>query len=342
MKADRPEPVPTIRWAGGVVRIIDQRRLPRVESQIELRTPAELARAVRVLAVRGAPALGIAGAYGLALAALRAEEAGRDPLVAARRWAPRLAEARPTAVNLAAGVAAAISSLAGVDPGRPGAVVRTLCEAGDRMLRDDLEFSRLMAIHGAPLIPAGRPVLTHCNTGGLATAGGGTALAVIWRAWRDRGVPFVLVDETRPLLQGGRLTMWELRRWGVPARLICDGAAAWAIRRYDAGAVLVGADRIAGNGDTANKIGTLGAALAAKQAGIPFIVVAPRTSFDLTIPQGDAIPVEERSPDEILAASGWRPAAGEAAFNPAFDVTPAGLISAWVSERGVETPPFED
>ncbi len=343
MSEGAPEPVPTIRWIDGGVRILDQRRLPRIERYLHLEHPRQVIGAIRTLAVRGAPALGIAGAYGLALAAARALEAGRDPRAAALRWAPRLAAARPTAVNLSLGVNEAVASIAALEAGQsPGELVSRLKENGDRMLREDLDASARMAEHGVGLIPAGRPVLTHCNTGGLATAGLGTALAVIWKAWRERGVPFVLVDETRPLLQGGRLTLWELRRWGIPARLICDGAAAWAIRSFDAGAILVGADRISANGDTANKIGTLAAALAAWDAGIPFIVVAPRTSFDLNISQGDAIPVEERGREEILAASGWQAGAGVVSYNPAFDVTPARLITAWVSDRGVERPPFEE
>jgi methylthioribose-1-phosphate isomerase len=198
-----------------------------------------------------------------------------------------------------------------------------------------------MAEHGIKLIPQGRPVLTHCNTGGLATAGLGTALAVIQLAAARGRIPEVLVDETRPLLQGGRLTLWELKRASIPARLLCDGAAAWALRSLNVGCVLVGADRVARNGDTANKVGTLGLALASEASGVPFYVVAPRSSFDPHIPDGGGIPVEERPAREVLRASGWRQIEEADAFNPAFDVTPAQAITAWITDVGVERPPFQ-
>ncbi len=335
-------PLPTVRWAAHAVRILDQRSLPRRESFLDLRDPAALIRAIRALAVRGAPALGIAGAYGVALAAAAALRRGKDPGRAARRAGPRIAAARPTAVNLSLGVRLALERLGAAEAeGLAGeALVESLKGTGDMMLEADLAASRAMARNGAPLIPEGRPVLTHCNTGGLATGGLGTALAVILAAAAEGRVPEVLVDETRPLMQGGRLTLWELKRAGIPSRLICDGAAAHALRHLGAGCVLVGADRVAANGDTANKVGTYGLALAARSAETPFYVVAPWTSFDPSVPDGGAIPIEERGEEEILRASGWTAGDGARAYNPAFDVTPAGLITAWITDRGVLRPPF--
>jgi methylthioribose-1-phosphate isomerase len=339
------EPIRTIRWVDGAVRIIDQRRLPRVEREIDLRTPGELIRAIRSLAVRGAPALGIAGAYGVALAAAvlaAGQGAHADPVPAIRRSARRIATCRPTAVNLSMGVDRALKVLSRwrPEPGVGTNLVEVFRQVGERMLEEDLEASRRMAVHGAPLVPAGQAVVTHCNTGGLATGGLGTALAVVRAAHAAQGIREVLVDETRPLLQGGRLTLWELARWGVPARLMCDGASGWALRRLGVGCVVVGADRIAVNGDTANKVGTLNLAMAAHSLGVPFYVVAPSSSFDSTLASGEGIEIEERSAGEVLAASGWRNDAAVRAFNPAFDVTPAAWITAWVTEKGVQSPPF--
>ena len=339
---DMLDAIPTIRWVGGAVRILDQRRLPRFEVERDLRTPAELTRAIRELAIRGAPALGIAGAFGVALAAAVTRGSGGDPKGRIHSAARRIATCRPTAANLAAGVDRALKRLDGMSPterGDPGLAER-LSSIGEEILAEDLEASRRMARYGASLIPAGQAVITHCNTGGLATGGLGTALAVIREAHRGQRVREVLVDETRPLLQGGRLTLWELRRAGIPARLMCDGASGWAMRRLGVGCVLVGADRVAANGDTANKIGTLNLAVAAQSMGIPFYVVAPTSSFDPGLIRGEEIAIEERSEAEVLAASGWGKGDGVAAFNPAFDVTPARWITAWVTELGVLQPPF--
>ena len=344
MRKDAFAPIPTIRWVGGRVRIIDQRALPRRELHLDLSTPAELIRAIHSLAVRGAPALGIAGAYGIALAARQAVRSGADPILASRKAARLIIESRPTAVNLASGVERALEAIerSSDEGASSGRLVQAARSAGDDLLEEDLDASRRMARHGLRVVPRGRPVLTHCNTGGLATGGLGTALSVARAAYHAGLIPEVLVDETRPLLQGGRLTLWELKRWGVPARLLADGASGWAMRVLNVGCVLVGADRVAANGDTANKIGTLNLSCAARAHGIPFFVVAPRSSFDPSIPNGEAIPIEERDPWELLAAAGWRrkDSPAPAAFNPAFDVTPARLISGWITERGVERPPF--
>lgn len=344
MKPEELEPIPTILWSGEAVKILDQRQLPRRELYLTIETPRALIGAIRSLAIRGAPALGIAGAYGAALAAARACRDGRDPRSAVKAAASKIAGARPTAVNLAYGVDRALAEVKRhfEKGGRGDDLPRTLSDVGDKLLAEDLESSRRMAQYGAELIHEGSTVLTHCNTGGLATGGLGTALAVIRLAAARGTIHEVLVDETRPLLQGGRLTLWELNRYQIPARLLCDGAAAWAMRRLSVAGVLVGADRVAKNGDTANKVGTLGLALAAKASAIPFYVVAPRTSFDPETPDGASIEIEERDPSEVLSASGWKKSCGACAFNPAFDVTPADLITAWITDRGVERPPFQN
>lgn len=338
----------TIRWREGRVRILEQTLLPERELYLDLGSVDDVIDAVRRLAVRGAPAIGVAGALGVALAAAQAaaESSAIDGFMQqVDAEAKRLAAARPTAVNLRWGIERTLVSLERVRRDRPRASAKELAaEAlaeGQRILEEDLDLSRAMAGHGFDLLPDDARVLTHCNTGGLATAGGGTALGVVLGAHARGKRVFVHVDETRPLLQGARLTAWELDRAKVPFAVHCDGAAAWLLKTERIHAVLVGADRIAANGDTANKIGTLSAALAAREFGVPFFVVAPRSSFDLSLASGEEIPIEERSPDEVVAFQGARaapPAAG--ARNPAFDVTPARLIRGFVTERGVETPPF--
>ena len=338
----------TVRWSEGSVRILDQTRLPDEEVYVHLRTVPAVIEAIRTLAVRGAPAIGVAGAFGLALgaaelaarpSATRSLDRTQDEARTLSRIAEALIAARPTAINLRWAVERChAAARQGENPA--GVASLALAEA-ERILEEDLELSRAMARPGAALLPARGKVLTHCNTGGLATAGGGTALGVVLHAVSEGKELFVHVDETRPLLQGARLTAWELRRAGIPHAVNCDGAAAWIMKTSGVDAVLVGADRIARNGDTANKIGTFGVALAAKELGVPFYVVAPRSSFDLSLPDGDAIPIEERAAEEVLAwPKGGSIAAGSAARNPAFDVTPARLIAGWVTERGVERPPF--
>lgn len=336
----------TVRWREGVLRLLDQTRLPEVETYLELTRVDPLIAAIRSLAVRGAPAIGVAGAFGVALVARELKDAS-PTLVRFRQETDRLIAARPTAVNLRWAVervrAIALAAAAPDGTGRVdlGALEAAALAEAERVLEEDLELSRAMARHGDPLLPEQGTVLTHCNTGGLATAGGGTALGVVLRAATRGKQLFVHVDETRPLLQGARLTAWELRRAGIDHAVNCDGAAAWLLKTAGIDAVLVGADRIAANGDTANKIGTLSVALAAQEFGVPFYVVAPRSSFDLGLPDGDQIPIEERAGDEVVRFRGAPDLApGSAVRNPAFDVTPARLISAWVTERGVEHPPF--
>ncbi|PXY26030.1 S-methyl-5-thioribose-1-phosphate isomerase [Prauserella sp. PE36] len=319
----------TIDWADGTVVIVDQCALPAEHRLLRLATVDELIGAIQRLAVRGAPALGAAGALGVALAAHRH---GTDT-AAVHADAERLATARPTAVNLRWGVERALAKLSG----GTGAV---LAEAL-AMLDEDERVNREASGHAARLLLdtcARRPLrlLTHCNTGRLATVDWGTALGVVRQLHADGQLEYVLADETRPLLQGARLTAWELAEEAIPYRLLPDSAAAAAMARGLVDGVVVGADRIAANGDTANKIGTYGLALAAARHGLPFVVVAPSSTVDASLPDGGAIVIEERAPEEVTHVAGSPVAPKDApVFNPAFDVTPVDLITAVVTEHGV-------
>jgi methylthioribose-1-phosphate isomerase len=326
----RPDPIPpTVEWRRGRVRLIDQRALPGKLRFLSCASVGEVCEAIQTLAVRGAPALGATGAFGVALAA-RTEPTPRAVKAAARR----LAEARPTAVNLAVGVERALA--AWEEGGADGA----LAEA-QRIADEDLVANRAMGRWGAELVERDARVLTHCNTGSLATVQFGTALGVIRAAAELGKRPFVWVDETRPVLQGARLTAWELDRLGIPARLVVDGMAGALMAQGEVDLVVVGADRIAANGDVANKIGTYSLAVLARHHRIPFAVAAPTSTIDLDTPSGAAIPVEERAGDEVTTIGGVSIApAGFEAFNQAFDVTPAALVTAIVTEVGVHRAPY--
>jgi methylthioribose-1-phosphate isomerase len=316
----------TLWFEGGALHLLDQRGLPSRADVVVARTAAETAQAIRDMAVRGAPAIGCAAAYGLALAARAGEdfEKARATLLAAR----------PTAVNLRW----ALERLAAV---RPRTFEALLAEA-DRVLREDLEACRAIGRNGAALVPDGKGILTHCNAGGLATAGYGTALGVVRAAIEGGKRCDVFADETRPWLQGARLTAWELLQDGIPVTLLPDAAAAALLASGKIGCVVVGADRVARNGDTANKIGTYPLALAAQAAGVPFFVAAPTSSVDLRAAGGAEIPLEERAASEVTHLAGQRIAPeGVQVFNPAFDVTPARYIAAIVTERGVARAPYE-
>lgn len=299
-----------VRLEGDAVVVLDQRRLPDEGIELRCGTATQVAEAIRVLAVRGAPAIGVAAAYGLALAAERG-----DDLDAAYDV---LAGSRPTAVNLRWALEAMRD-----DPTR---------ERAERMHEDEVERCRAMGAHAVALFPARARVLTHCNAGGLATGGYGTALGAIRAAWDAGLVERVWVDETRPLLQGSRLTAWELERLAIPHAVIADAAAASFMGRGEVDLVITGADRIAANGDTANKIGTYGLAVASAHHDIPLVVVAPTSTLDPSAATGEAIPIEERDGAEITPRF--------AARNPAFDVTPAALVAAIVTERGVHRAPY--
>jgi methylthioribose-1-phosphate isomerase len=315
--------------ARDLVRLLDQRRLPAEEAWLELADADAVAEAIRTLAVRGAPAIGVAAAYGLAVEARRGAGPAR-----LREAAETLAHARPTAVNLAWAVRRMGHRL-----GLGAAEI--LAEA--HAVRDEDEAAcRRMGALGAPLLPPGATVLTHCNAGALATAGYGTALGVI-RAAVEAGNPVkVLADETRPFFQGARLTAWELHRDGIPVTVLTDGMAGWLMSRGEIGCVVVGADRIAANGDVANKIGTYQLAVLAAHHGLPFYVAAPWYTVDLATATGAAIPIEERGADEVMLINGQRIGpAGVPARYPAFDVTPAALVTAIVTERGVVRAPYD-
>jgi methylthioribose-1-phosphate isomerase len=314
-----------VRWQGDRLRLLDQRRLPFEETYIACRSAADVATAIRDLAVRGAPAIGIAAAWGVVLAAQQ------DPTHLDEAFAT-LRSARPTAVNLMW----ALDRMAGARAGGADA----LASEAQAIQDEDLAANRRMGELGAQRLGRGVGVLTHCNTGSLATAGYGTALGVIRAGYSDGRIARVFAGETRPWLQGARLTMWELVRDGIPAHLIADSAAAHLMKAGDVQWVVVGADRIAANGDTANKIGTYQLAIAARYHGVKFMVVAPSSTIDMATPDGAAIEIELRSPDEMLSFGG-KPTVveGANAWNPVFDVTPAALIDVIVTERGVVEKP---
>lgn len=333
-----------VEWIGdarGFLRLLDQTLLPVEERMIDCVTVDLVFEAIRALRVRGAPAIGVAAAYGTIVGAASAVDGPRAVyLTQLEQVLDHLATSRPTAVNLFW----ALDRLRRVARGLPAdwtaaAVHQRLWEEARAIETEDRAMCTAMAEHGAPLLAGCSGVLTHCNTGGLATAGDGTALAVIFEAARRNPQLAVYADETRPLLQGARLTAWELQRRGVGVTLICDSMAAWVMKLGRVQAVIVGADRIAANGDAANKIGTYGLSVLAAAHGIPFYVVAPSSTFDLTLPDGSGIPIEERAAREITHGFGRQTAPNDCpVFNPAFDVAPAKHITALITERGVIQP----
>lgn len=327
-----------LRWRDGALELLDQTRLPHEELWLRCVTAGEVGEAIRRLSVRGAPAIGVAAAYGLVLGL---GEPSDGDLQTAFERAALAVSTRPTAVNLGWAVEQGRSVFeVHAAEGRP-AVVAALLRWAQELERRDVDANRRMAQHGAALLSPGSRVLTHCNTGALATAGIGTALGVIREAHVRGAVQEVFADETRPLLQGARLTAWELGRLGIPYRIVPDGAAAALMARGMIDAILVGADRIAANGDTANKIGTYSLAVLANHHRIPFYVVAPVSTIDPATPDGGAIPIEERSAAEVTTFAGRNVAPpGARAVNFAFDVTPAELIAAIATDAGVLRPPF--
>jgi methylthioribose-1-phosphate isomerase len=352
--------IPTVRFAHGQLRIIDQTLLPARYEIIVLGNVDAVCEAIKSLRVRGAPAIGVAGAYGLLVAveekwghnahifdsgindageshAAKLDMPGsidagelRSALDAA---AERIVATRPTAVNLAW----AVNRMRAVwkDENDSHEICRRLVTEADAILREDLDMGRAMTSHGASLLKNGDRVLTHCNTGGLCAGGIGTALGVVFAAVANGANVSVFADETRPLLQGARLTAWECREREIPVTVLVDGAAASLLASGQVSCVLVGADRIARNGDTANKVGTLGVAIIAKQFKVPFYVVAPTSTIDASLRDGSGIPVEQRAGSEVIQLDRVD------AYNPAFDVTPAQFITAIVTERGVHRPPFD-
>ena len=330
-----------------LLKMIDQRRLPAALELVTCRTRAEVAQAIREMTVRGAPAIGAAAAFGMALAAFESRARSAAELISDLESAARtLKAARPTAVNLPWAVERVLKAAREKGEGSDLEEMRRLVLAeAQRIADEDVETNRRMAEHGAALIEDGDTIIHHCNTGALAVVDWGTALGVVRTAHEQGKRIHVLVDETRPRLQGARLTAWELEQYGIPYEIITDNMAGYFLSRGEVQKVLFGADRIAANGDVANKIGTYMLALAAHDNGVPVYSVAPTSTIDLSTPDGRHIPIEERDPQEVLGLQfqGERVApAGAKARNPAFDVTPARLITAVVTENGIAYPPFQE
>jgi methylthioribose-1-phosphate isomerase len=330
--------VRTVEWRNGTVVMIDQRLLPTREVYRVYRDYREVARAIRDMVIRGAPAIGVAAALGIALGMQRVRG---NPTTAFERICKMMAATRPTAVNLFWAIDRMRRAFARVRGRSPAEIRDALLQEARAIHREDIAANRALGKHGAPLIPAHTQVLTHCNAGALATAGYGTALGVI-RAAQEGGKQIsVLATETRPFLQGARLTAWELKKDHIPATLITDSMAGCFMRAGDISCVVVGADRIAANGDVANKIGTYTLAVLAKRHGIPFLVAAPTSTIDLACPSGDHIPIETRDPREVTHIGDRQIApSGIQVSNPAFDVTPHALVSAIITERGVARAPY--
>ncbi len=333
----------TIEWKGDRVRMLDQRRLPQEVRYLDCRDASSVAQAIRTMAIRGAPAIGVAAAMGIALAAKRIRS--NQPKIFRRsleKTCQEMRETRPTAVNLFWAVDRMKKILERVESNGVEETKKRLVREALQILETDVEVNHKIGMYGKRLIKEGDGVLTHCNAGALATGGFGTALGVIYAA-RDEGKHFqVFVDETRPMLQGCRLTAWELVQEKIPATLITDNMAGVLMRRGLVNLVVVGADRIARNGDTANKIGTYSLAVLSKSHGIPFYVAAPTSTLDLSLVSGEEIPIEERNSAEVTHFRGYPIAPkGVKAFNPAFDVTPHSLIHGIITEKGIIRKPFE-
>lgn len=333
--------VPTVEWKDGAVRLLDQSRLPEVVEFLECRDVDAVAEAIRELKVRGAPAIGVTAAMGVALGALSLAEMEYDAFAASvHAICDRLAKTRPTAVNLFWAIERMKQRLAELRNEPIPSIKQHLFKESHAILEEDIALCRAMGVHGAELIKDGQTVLTHCNAGALATAGYGTALGVIRAAWEQGKRIRVIADETRPVLQGARLTAWELMQDKIPVTLIADNMAGALMRDGKIDLCIVGADRIAANGDVANKIGTYSVAVLAKAHDIPFYVAAPYSTIDLRTESGTEIPIEQRNPTEVTNIHGGCRIApqGVAVYNPAFDVTPAGLIAGIITERGVFKP----
>ncbi len=331
--------IETIEWTPEGVVMIDQTRLPQEVAFVTCRNYVQVADAIRNMIIRGAPAIGVAAAMGVALGALQSENLERDlPLIC-----DTLAKTRPTAVNLFWAIERMKKIYAEASGADPETIRSRLVEEARTIREEDLAINEQIGHYGAPLVPDGKTVLTHCNAGALATAGFGTALGVVRAAVREGKKIDVFADETRPFLQGARLTAWELQRDGIQTTLITDNMAGHFLRSGRIGCVVVGADRIAANGDVANKVGTYGLAVLAKENNVPFYVAAPISTLDLTLPSGDAIPIEERAGREVTHIQGVPIAPeGIAVANPAFDVTPNRYVSAIITERGVARAPYRE
>jgi methylthioribose-1-phosphate isomerase len=334
--------VRTIEWKDGKVIIIDQTKLPLEEVYLEISDYRKLAEAIKLLKIRGAPAIGIAGAFGVCLGAIEIETENLSEFrLRMTLIINELAATRPTAINLFWALDRMTKIVESDVTRKPAEIKLKLIDEAIHILEEDRETCRLMGEHGAALLKDGDTVLTHCNAGALATGGIGTALGIIFTAVKQGKKIKVYADETRPLLQGARLTTWELMKAGINVTLICDNMAAWVMRQGWINCVMVGADRIAANGDAANKIGTYNLAVLANYHQIPFYLVAPKSTFDLNLKSGKEIPIEQRASEEVVEGFGKRTAPYDiSVYNPAFDVTPNELITAIISEKGALYPPF--
>jgi methylthioribose-1-phosphate isomerase len=332
----------TIRWEGDAVALLDQRVLPTREEYLTCRNAEEVAAAIKNMVVRGAPAIGVTAAMGIALGMKQSSSGDEKALRKTMDGVCELMrETRPTAVNLFWAIERMKARFEELIPEGSERLVEGLEQEALEIQREDIELNRRMGKHGAELIPDGARILTHCNAGALATAGYGTALGVVRAAVEAGKKVEVYADETRPFLQGARLTTWELIKDGIPVTLITDNMAGHLMAQNKIDLVVVGSDRIAANGDVANKIGTYSVAVLAREHGIPFYAVAPTSTFDLSIPSGDQIPIEQRNPDEVTQFQGVQIAPeGVGVENPAFDVTPNRYVTAIVCENGVARPPF--
>jgi len=336
-------PVETIAWKGGKIRFIDQTLLPHKLKYVSTDDIKRLWRAIKRLEIRGAPAIGIAGALGIVIGIKRSKAKAFDKLLKELQGSSKyLGSSRPTAVNLFWALKRMEGAARGNRSKSVTAIKAILLKEALKIIDEDMKNCRRMARFGASLVKHGSRILTHCNAGGLATADYGTALGVLFESNRQGKSIKAYVDETRPLLQGARLTTWELMREGIDTTLICDNMAASLMAKGRIDMIFVGADRIASNGDTANKIGTYSLAVLAKYHRIPFYIVAPLSTFDFNIKSGKEIPIEERSGDEVRTVSGKLIAPKNVkAYNPAFDVTPNELITAIVTEKGIFKRPYE-
>ena len=335
----------TMKWLPeGKLRLLDQRALPAELVYVDYDSPAGVADAIRQMVVRGAPAIGVAAAYGLAIAARNSTaEYTQDLLEELQQAGAMLKAARPTAVNLFWAVDRVLNRVALLKSGAPGELRAAVLAEAQKMEQEDIETNKQIGLNGLSLVPQKAAFIHHCNTGALATVDYGTALGLIRTAHEHGREVFVYIDETRPRLHGARLTAWELKHLGIPHALIVDGASGYIMKNRGVDLVTVGCDRVAANGDTANKVGTYNLALVAKAHHVPFYIVGPTSTIDLDIPSGDFIEIEERGADEIIRIGKEMVAPeGTPVCNPAFDVTPAELITAIITERGVIYPPFTE
>jgi methylthioribose-1-phosphate isomerase len=334
--------VATLVWNQDNLRLIDQTKLPEQLEFIECNDVESVAESIESLRVRGAPAIGVAAAYGVVIGVLECIRNGKACAQEVPKAIQRLAATRPTAVNLFWALDRMTAVFEAIDSEDPKIILQQLLAEANFIFEEDRKVCRMIGKNGAELLETGNTILTHCNAGGLATADYGTALAVVYAAVEEGKEIAVFADETRPLLQGSRLTAWELQQSGVDVTVICDNMAGTVLRQKKINCVVVGADRIAENGDVANKIGTYGLAVLSREHNVPFYVAAPLSTIDMTLANGDLIPIEERMPEEITQGMGRQTVPeGVRVYNPAFDVTPNELVSAIITEKGVARKPFD-